>query len=416
MAAVKFFLQYYADTFVDNHVFYKYLGVEKPIPFYWMTLGTLHGPSGVLQWRNIYGTEDNAEDYPTNFFNWSVSGSYPNWVNWKSFFITQGSELLDELTDKGFWRIPPGIWTFSHYLTKPATWGACAADVYRVKIEVLIYRGGMEIPLFDELTTNVNPVCPGVVLNPFVHYSAEQPGYTVLPGDRLIVKYYDEWNKVGYPYHYALQLQLGVSPYRSYFEMPPTETESPPGGKLTLVAGWRVGNIEMKDGEVKAEIRSRAQHLQTQITKLYSPDCRAVLGDAQCGIDLDDSLGTYSYDGEVTSITEDRRAFIDNAVPSDITEDVFQYGVLTWSAPDSAEPNHLNVGIAIEVKSFNATTGAFELVEAMIYEIAVGDKFNVKWGCDRSVDHCENRFNNLVNFRGDPYVPGYDQIEVQTKE
>ena len=34
-----------------------------------------------------------------------------------------------------------------------------------------------------------------------------------------------------------------------------------------------------------------------------------------------------------------------------------------------------------------------------------GDAFTVYAGCDHTQGTCQNRFNNLANFRGFPYVP-----------
>jgi hypothetical protein len=31
-------------------------------------------------------------------------------------------------------------------------------------------------------------------------------------------------------------------------------------------------------------------------------------------------------------------------------------------------------------------------------------------GCDKELDTCIARFNNAVNFRGEPFVPGTDKI------
>ena len=36
---------------------------------------------------------------------------------------------------------------------------------------------------------------------------------------------------------------------------------------------------------------------------------------------------------------------------------------------------------------------------------APGDTFNVAFGCDHTQATCQSKFNNLVNFRGFPYVP-----------
>ena len=42
--------------------------------------------------------------------------------------------------------------------------------------------------------------------------------------------------------------------------------------------------------------------------------------------------------------------------------------------------------------------------------IEVGDAFTVTAGCDKSFSTCGSRFNNKVNFRGFPQIPGNDFV------
>ncbi len=42
--------------------------------------------------------------------------------------------------------------------------------------------------------------------------------------------------------------------------------------------------------------------------------------------------------------------------------------------------------------------------------ITAGDTFNAIAGCDKTFDACVSKFNNAVNFRGEPYVPGMDRL------
>ncbi len=53
-------------------------------------------------------------------------------------------------------------------------------------------------------------------------------------------------------------------------------------------------------------------------------------------------------------------------------------------------------------------TGALTLVKAMILPVAVGDAFTVEAGCDNTLKTCQQKFNNLANYIGEPYVPNYE--------
>ena len=38
--------------------------------------------------------------------------------------------------------------------------------------------------------------------------------------------------------------------------------------------------------------------------------------------------------------------------------------------------------------------------------VGLGDTFTIVAGCDGNATTCRNRFHNLVNFRGEPYIIG----------
>ena len=42
--------------------------------------------------------------------------------------------------------------------------------------------------------------------------------------------------------------------------------------------------------------------------------------------------------------------------------------------------------------------------------LAPGDAFTVTAGCDKAFGTCRDRFNNIVNFRGFPHMPGNDFV------
>lgn len=79
----------------------------------------------------------------------------------------------------------------------------------------------------------------------------------------------------------------------------------------------------------------------------------------------------------------------------------FDYGVLTMTSG-------LNNGLSMEVKTY--TVGQIVLQLPFPYAVAPGDTYSLTAGCDRSFATCKDRFNNVLNFRGEPYVPGLDKL------
>ena len=62
----------------------------------------------------------------------------------------------------------------------------------------------------------------------------------------------------------------------------------------------------------------------------------------------------------------------------------------------------------MEVKEFK--NGRVVLSLPMNTSIEPGDQFEIIAGCDKTKTSCKNKFNNLINFRGFPDIPGSDKM------
>jgi uncharacterized phage protein (TIGR02218 family) len=165
-------------------------------------------------------------------------------------------------------------------------------------------------------------------------------------------------------------------------------------GSMMLAKG-RLGEITISNGQFSAEVRSLSQQLQQVVGKRYGRSCRADLGDNECGV----TLASYTVTGAVTSETN-RRTFKDTGRTE--ADGYFNYGKLTWTSGN-------NDGLSMEVKTYTAATDEFVLFDSMPYEIEIGDTYSVYAGCDKLHTTCRDTFNNIVNFRGEPYIPGMDE-------
>ena len=110
----------------------------------------------------------------------------------------------------------------------------------------------------------------------------------------------------------------------------------------------------------------------------------------------------WSRSGLVTEVT-DRASFTASIDEPRAIDGWFAGGVLTWETG-------ANAGRSIEVKSWTQATGQLELFLPMGYAIEQGDAFRIHPGCDKRLDTCIDRFANVLNFRGEPYVPGQDLL------
>ncbi|MGE0252403.1 MAG: DUF2163 domain-containing protein [Dongiaceae bacterium] len=165
-------------------------------------------------------------------------------------------------------------------------------------------------------------------------------------------------------------------------------------GQIILKRGT-IGEVELKDTVFRAELRGLSQALSQQIVELYTPDCRADLGDARCKV----NLAALTVTGALTAVT-DRRSFADSARGESVN--YWNGGLLTWTSG-------ANVGRKMEVKAFGSG-GTFTLFLPMPSTVAIGDNYSLRPGCDKKFSTCKDRYNNVRNFRGEPNVPGNDQV------
>jgi uncharacterized phage protein (TIGR02218 family) len=169
-------------------------------------------------------------------------------------------------------------------------------------------------------------------------------------------------------------------------------------GRLILKKGW-LGEVSLHKQQFIAEVRGMTQKLSQTIGELYSPSCRAALGDNRCKV----SMAAHTVTGIVTASSSGQHI---TDADRDETSGIFTSGVITFTSG-------ANSGISMEVKEYILTSGVggqIILVLPLPYPVAEGDNYSLTKGCDKTVATCRQRFNNILNFRGEPHVPGLDRM------
>ena len=72
-------------------------------------------------------------------------------------------------------------------------------------------------------------------------------------------------------------------------------------GKLIVKRG-RLGEVTLNAQMFQAEVRGLTQHLSQTIGEVFSPSCRAILGDSRCKV----SLAGFTVAATVTEITNNQ--------------------------------------------------------------------------------------------------------------
>lgn len=170
-------------------------------------------------------------------------------------------------------------------------------------------------------------------------------------------------------------------------------------GVLRLRRGWLGEIIYGNSGVFQTELRGMTQALSQRIGKVYTAECRADLGDSKCQVPITDSIWTKA--ATITSVT-DRRVFNIDVTEPRAVDDWFNLGVAKFTSGD-------NNGVAIEIKDWVQSSNELTLFLPTPFVPQVGDTLDVYPGCDKRLTTCRNKFDNAINFRGEPFVPGIDE-------
>ncbi|GGE40627.1 hypothetical protein GCM10011517_05360 [Actibacterium pelagium] len=160
-----------------------------------------------------------------------------------------------------------------------------------------------------------------------------------------------------------------------------------------------IGEITRQGTSFTAELRGLAEALNRPVGRIYHADCSAVLGDQACGFDL--SQPGYAVETTLEAV-EENRIFRFSSLP-EFEVQWFQKGTLEVL---DGEASGLKGVIQNDQMTENGRL--VSLWDALRVPVLVGSKVRLTAGCDRRADTCRLKFNNFLNFRGFPHIPGDD--------
>jgi uncharacterized phage protein (TIGR02218 family) len=168
-----------------------------------------------------------------------------------------------------------------------------------------------------------------------------------------------------------------------------------------LMRSGSLGEVRRSGPAFAAEVRGLAHYLQQPKGRLFQSGCDADLGDARCGIDLDDP----AFRGTGTVVTAAGARLLTASGLSAYADGWFTRGLLTFTSGQ-------NAGRAQEVKrhALTGSTATIELWHPAPHPITPADTFSITAGCDKQLATCRSRFANALNFRGFPHMPGPDYV------
>ena len=162
-----------------------------------------------------------------------------------------------------------------------------------------------------------------------------------------------------------------------------------------------LGEITRSGGAFRAELRGLSEALNQPRGRSYQAYCPAVLGDKTCGFDL--TTPGFVLQGQVLA-QEDGR-ILSVADPGGFGQAWFARGTLRVLSGTAA-------GLKGLVKSDTSKDGVrrIELWESLRAQVETGDLLALEPGCDKRAATCREKFDNFLNFRGFPKIPGEDWL------
>lgn len=169
--------------------------------------------------------------------------------------------------------------------------------------------------------------------------------------------------------------------------------------QFALIRTATIGRIVRRDDGFVAELESLTRALDQQNGRYVTRLCDAELGDSRCTALLSQPI----FSGEGAVIAVGPSGAVDVSGLNGFAPGWFARGVLVWITGARA-------GLSERIVDHRVDAGSVTIVlqPALGGAIEVGDAFSIVAGCDKSFATCKAKFDNGLNFRGFPHLPGND--------
>lgn len=161
-----------------------------------------------------------------------------------------------------------------------------------------------------------------------------------------------------------------------------------------------LGEIVCTGAEFTAELRGLTDRLNQPQGRSYTPSCQAILGDAECGVDLE-PLAAIRAAATVAASQIFHLPAVANR-----PDRWFERGTLE---PLSGPAQGLR-GVIKTDRLRPDGVRVITLWAPIRAAISEGSDVRITPGCDKRRQTCRDKFANVVNFRGFPFIPGEDWL------
>lgn len=169
----------------------------------------------------------------------------------------------------------------------------------------------------------------------------------------------------------------------------------------TILFRGSIGEILQSNGSFRIELLSLSDALNQSGGRVYHSSCSAAFGDKDCQVNLDSPL--VSVISPILEVTE-RQVFKLNPL-NGFSDGAFVDGRMVVKSGKGKGQSSL-----IKSDRMDKDTRVVELWHKISQSPLSGDQIQLTVGCDKRASSCRNKFENFLNFRGFPHIPGEDWL------
>ena len=167
-----------------------------------------------------------------------------------------------------------------------------------------------------------------------------------------------------------------------------------PVGAVVIFSG-RVSDVSGSRSAVKVDVKSDIELLNVSSPRnIYQSGCMRTLYDGGCKVNRE----KFTVNGRVTANSTTGTELACNLTQAD---GWFNQGVIKFTSGR-------NAGLSRTVKEHK--NGRLSFALRLPSPPQSGDVFKIYPGCDKRQETCGKKFDNIVHFRGFPYIPAADTI------
>ncbi|XUU61654.1 DUF2163 domain-containing protein [Erythrobacter sp. HA6-11] len=161
----------------------------------------------------------------------------------------------------------------------------------------------------------------------------------------------------------------------------------------TVLYAGAIGEVREETQSFAANLSSAKRKLERDLVAYTSPTCRAEFCGPGCGL----SAARFSREVRIDEVDFDSNGIACSQLDGALLES----GRVTFlEGPQT--------GLTFTIIS--SENSILRLDRPLHPDIAAGLKVRVREGCDHTHSTCHSRFDNAVNFRGEPFLPGNDLL------